>query len=342
MKNFIWNDVRELGSDAGSKSRSDCVYVITRAGIARQLNVFHGSGLLSRISEAISLLIHVPFASGRKSTHIIQYPIYRFQFIALKIFKKILGWKVFYVIHDLDSYRGLRSRDRERLELSICDAYICNNSLIQDRIREIIGHRPAGVFGFWTYPDRKAPAPQIDDSLQAAEKSLPVIFCAGNLDPRKASYIYSLPNWDGIRLRLFGPNFRPEIAPAHVQEAYEGTFDPDRPPKLVGACFGLVWDGGDDSHASSLYREYLKINVSHRNSLYLSQGIPLVSWENSSTADFITRNKCGLVIRDLNQINKDLLLAAHESMHKQAHAVGLDLREGKTFLEVLSTTLAKI
>ena len=60
--------------------------------------------------------------------------------------------------------------------------------------------------------------------------------------------------------------------------------------------------------------EYLKINASHKASLYLASQKPLIVWNQSALANFVEDNKLGITIDSLEDIEKELLELSEQQM----------------------------
>ena len=55
-----------------------------------------------------------------------------------------------------------------------------------------------------------------------------------------------------------------------------GSFLPDELPSALEGSFGLVWDGDSSKTCSGVFGEYLRYNNSHKASLYLASGFPII------------------------------------------------------------------
>ncbi|MCH5242936.1 MAG: hypothetical protein J1F67_11075 [Muribaculaceae bacterium] len=83
---------------------------------------------------------------------------------------------------------------------------------------------------------------------------------------------------------------------------YSGKFNPNEISNLLGA-WGLVWDGPDIENCTSNIGNYLRYNSSHKASLYLAAGKPIIVWEESGLAPFVKENKIGISIKSITDIN---------------------------------------
>ena len=105
-------------------------------------------------------------------------------------------------------------------------------------------------------------------------KEQPIIV-AGNLAQEKAGYLYKLPAEPSYN--LYGVGF--DESRSLLNETYFGSFLPDELPSVLEGGFGLVWDGDSAETCSGVFgRVPPFITISHKASLYLASGFPLVVW----------------------------------------------------------------
>lgn len=167
-------------------------------------------------------------------------------------------------------------------------------------------------------------------------KDQPIIV-AGNLAQEKAGYLYSLPEEPAYN--LYGVGF--DESRALANETYFGSFLPDELPAALEGGFGLVWDGDSAETCSGVFGEYLRYNNSHKASLYLAAGFPVVVWEESALAHFVIDKQCGLVVSSLSDLKENLDTLSEEQykeMLENAKQIGSKLRQG----QYLRTALSKL
>ena len=168
-------------------------------------------------------------------------------------------------------------------------------------------------------------------------KDQPMIV-AGNLAQEKAGYLYALPAEPAYN--LYGVGF--DESRALENETYFGSFLPDELPAALEGGFGLVWDGDSAETCSGVFGEYLRYNNSHKASLYLASGFPLVVWKQSALSHFVLEKKCGVAVEslhDLSQVIEELTLDNYQTLLENTKRVGKEIREGyylRTALKQLS------
>lgn len=167
----------------------------------------------------------------------------------------------------------------------------------------------------------------------------PIIF-AGDLSKSKAGFLYSLPG--EFKMNIYGPNYSGESG---SNKKLMGSFPPDDLPYNLEGSFGLVWDGKTADSCSGGFGEYLKYNNPFKASMYLSCGIPIITWKESALADFVKENSCGIIVDSIfdaykiidNMNNEEYLI-----MKKNAEDVGTKMRKGYFLEKAITEALNKI
>ena len=102
--------------------------------------------------------------------------------------------------------------------------------------------------------------------------------------------------------------------------------------------FGLVWDGDSSKTCSGVFGEYLRYNNSHKASLYLASGFPIIVWGQSALANFVLEKECGISVEsllDLEEVLEHLSQEKYQDLVKNAKSVGQKIREGSYLLSAL-------
>lgn len=152
------------------------------------------------------------------------------------------------------------------------------------------------------------------------------VIIAGNLESRKAGYVYELPNT--VKFELYGVNY---TGTQNEMITFHGSYPSDELPNVMEGGFGLVWDGTSPKTCEGIYGGYLKINNPHKTSLYLASGIPVLIWKEAALSDFVLKNHCGLVIESLNEIPgrlRGLSLEDYNCLQSNAKKIGEQLQKG--------------
>ncbi len=236
------------------------------------------------------------------------------------------------IVHDLDSFRFLDQPDEHADELEQLNRCHC-----------IIAHTPAMkefLAGRGIDKDKIKLLylfPYLTDdavhSLASTEK--PVVIFAGNL--AKSPFVNHLTDIAGTNLsfNLYGKGLDNFAQNEYVQ--YKGVFGPDHPGSIEGN-WGLVWDGDRLETCNGVYGNYLRYNASHKISLYLSLGIPVILWKESSLRGFVEEHKIGITVDSLHDLAKTLEDMPQEKLKEiQEHTrqYARQIRNGERLRELL-------
>ena len=265
---------------------------------------------------------------------LIQFPMLHHSFFTTSLVKKARkrGVKIYFIIHDLDALRfmngqavPLKHRIRMKIQesglLGAADGIIAHNpvmkSVLVDKGIDADKIVSLGIF------DYLIPNFQENNGLT---KDQPIIV-AGNLAQEKACYLYTLPKAPDYN--LYGVGF--DESRALENETYFGSFLPDELPAALEGGFGLVWDGDSAETCSGVFGEYLRYNNSHKASLYLASGFPLVVWEESALSTFVLDNHCGIAVGSLSELAekiKSLSDEEYQQLVSCSQKIGKNIRAG--------------
>jgi hypothetical protein len=170
------------------------------------------------------------------------------------------------------------------------------------------------------------------------------IVFAGNLD--KSGFLKELLNDNSnknIKFLLYGilGNLNIDDIP-HI--IYNGMFSPNATNNIHGG-WGLVWDGHDIYSCTGNYGNYLRYNSSHKLSLYLACGMPIIVWEHSSLADWVKKEDIGIIIADLRHLSNIIdSITNDEYLQKvrNARSVGEQIRNGSYLTTALKEIITKL
>lgn len=175
------------------------------------------------------------------------------------------------------------------------------------------------------------------------------IAIAGNLAKGKCGYIYKMYKDtqneynSGLITNLYGISF--EVENRSLGMDYHGSFKPEELPSHLHGKFGLVWDGPEASSCTGNTGEYLKYNNPHKTSLYLASKMPVIVWNQAAIADFVLRNRVGITVNNLYELEKVISSVSeeeYEEMCKNVEKISQKLRDGYFFNEAMKNALEKI
>lgn len=165
----------------------------------------------------------------------------------------------------------------------------------------------------------------VDDIDYSSDKYDENIGFAGNL--HKSAFVKLLGKIN-VPFKLYG---KKDFELKATNISYGGVMDPMELPKELCHCkWGLVWDGDQIDTCND---RYLKFNNSHKTSLYLASGIPVIVWKNAGLAYFVKQYKCGICLSSLEELNTlQMGKEKYEEIRHNAQQVAKKIRSGY-FLE---------
>ena len=299
-----------IGEDyhAGSKAMKDCEKILQGKGY-QLLDIKHRDGKLGIIGKMKNEAQFLKFFSLKKDDIFVikhqQYMGSRYM-SWVKMAKKMKGFKLIYIIHDLESLRKMFQDWAEIFEkidggmIRTADSMIVHNPKMMEYLANERGVSKDKMVNLEVF-DYLTKEPLTPLKEHQAE-----IVVAGNLKPEKSGYIYSLIRKNPqLRLNLYGVGFADPDG-KECNTSYKGAFPADILPGKLEGKYGLVWDGADTESCTGTTGEYLKYNNPHKVSLYIASGLPVIIWRKAALADFILKNKIGIAVDSLQNL-KDVI-----------------------------------
>ena len=339
MKYFLKEEfLKDSGArNAGNKARNDVEEIVKREGyqpLLLTVDDWYQMGTLKAQQHKAKALAQAFSQLKSGDQLLIQFPMLHHSFFTTRLVRKIQrrGVKVYFIIHDLEALRyanldtvPLKHKIRVHLQesslLKIADGVIAHNPIMKSvLVDKGIAEDKIVSLGIFDYliPDFQEKTTQTKDQ--------PIIV-AGNLAQEKAGYLYVLP--ETPIYNLYGVGF--DKSRALENEAYFGSFLPDELPAALEGGFGLVWDGDSAETCSGVFGEYLRYNNSHKASLYLASGFPLVVWKQSALSHFVLEKNCGIAVESLHDLKntiENLSDADYQELVANAKRIGKKIRDG--------------
>ena len=339
MKYYLKEEfLKDSGArNAGNKARNDVEEIVKQEGFSPLLLTVEDWYKMSTIKAQQHKAQALSQAFSRLKSGdqlLIQFPMLHHSFFTTYLVKRLQarGVKVYFIIHDLEVLRyanldtvPLKHKIRVHLQesslLKVADGVIAHNPIMKSVLVEkgLPEHKLVSLEIF----DYLIPNYQEKDGLS---KDQPIIV-AGNLAQEKAGYLYQLPARPAYN--LYGVGF--DESRALENEAYFGSFLPDELPAALEGGFGLVWDGDSAETCSGVFGEYLRYNNSHKASLYLASGFPLVVWKQSALSHFVLEKNCGIAVESLHDLKttiENLSDADYQELVTNAKRIGKKIRDG--------------
>ena len=339
MKYFLKEEfLKDSGArNAGNKARNDVEEIVKREGyqpLLLTVEDWYQMGTVKAQRHKAKALSKA-FAQLKFGDQLlIQFPMLHHSFFTTRLVRKIQrrGVQVYFIIHDLEALRyanldtvPLKHKIRVHLQesslLKVADGVIAHNPIMKSVLvdKGIVADKIVSLSIF----DYLIPNFQEKIGLS---KNQPIIV-AGNLAQEKAGYLYALPEEPAYN--LYGVGF--DENRALLNETYFGSFLPDELPSVLEGGFGLVWDGDSADTCSGVFGEYLRFNNSHKASLYLAAGFPLVVWKQSALSHFVLENGCGIAVEslhDLSQAIEQLDDKDYQDLVEKTKYIGKKIRDG--------------
>ena len=339
MKYFLKEEfLKDSGArNAGNKARNDVEEIVKREGyqpLLLTVEDWYQMGTVKAQQHKAKALAQAFSQLKSGDQLLIQFPMLHHSFFTTRLVRKIQrrGVQVYFIIHDLEALRyanldtvPLKHKIRVHLQesslLKVADGVIAHNPIMKSVLVEkgLPEHKLVSLEIF----DYLIPNYQEKDGLS---KDQPIIV-AGNLAQEKAGYLYQLPARPAYN--LYGVGF--DESRALENEAYFGSFLPDELPAALEGGFGLVWDGDSAETCSGVFGEYLRYNNSHKASLYLAFGFPLVVWKQSALSHFVLEKNCGVAVESLHDLKntiENLSDADYQELVANAKNIGKKIRDG--------------
>lgn len=346
MKYYLKEEfLKDSGArNAGNKARNDVEEIVVREGYSPLLLMvddWYQMGTIraqrhkaKALSKAISKL-------KEGDQLLIQFPMLHHSFFTTHLVKRMQrkGVKVHFIIHDLEVLRyanldtvPLKHKIRVHLQesslLKQADGLIAHNPVMKSvLVDKGISEKKIVSLGIFDYL-----IPNYQDKEDLSKEG--AIIVAGNLAQEKAGYLYELPARPAYN--FYGVGF--DEARKLSNETYFGSFLPDELPLALEGSFGLVWDGDSSKTCSGVFGEYLRYNNSHKASLYLASGFPIIVWGQSALANFVLEKECGISVESLlglEEVLEHLSQEEYQDLVKNAKSVGQKIREGSYLLSAL-------
>lgn len=317
MKKIVIDDSFAEGKYAGTKARGDINQILNEWD---KLYLYEAEKplLLKRLS-VFKQSKNLFFECDNNTVTLTQYPLYLSGHCMWDM--PILNKKAknIVLIHDLNSARYQSNNKREINYLNRFDLIISHNSYMSEYLKNAGIQKPVIELEIFDYLCTGYFEKIDHDKYQ---KDKPVII-AGNLDRCKSGYVYRLP--ESAEFYLYGLNYICEKKQKGV--SYKGAYQPDELVSVMEGSFGLVWDGDSVGGCDP----YLSINNSHKTSLYLAAGLPVIIWKKDALAEFVKNNHCGILVDNLEEISSRICClgeAEYQKMKKNVRNISEKIVQG--------------
>lgn len=323
--------------NAGNKARNDVEVIFNRLGYAPlkvRVDDWYKMNVLNAQIHKYRALLRAFKRLKKNDDIVIQFPLLHHSLFINSLLKSLKnrGVNTYLLIHDLETLRFVNDktlpfRMKLRMKLTEGDTFYSVTGLISHNpimksvlVDKGIAEDKIVSLGIFDYL-----IPNFQEK-SGLTKDQPIIV-AGNLAQEKAGYLYTLP--EAPAYNLYGVGF--DESRALANETYFGSFLPDELPAALEGGFGLVWDGDSVETCSGFFGEYLRYNNSHKASLYLASGFPLVVWKQSALSHFVLEKGCGIAVESLHDLKEAIDKLSdddYQDLVNNAKRVGQEIRDG--------------
>lgn len=322
-----YSKVSALGKarDDVNRTLSDCGYDVEVIR-CKQYPVPFLSNLMGLLKNLAMILRH-PLGTE----YVVQYPVSsKVIFPWVLRLQRLLGNKVTILIHDIQTVRYGRDLTPDLRVFRLASRLITHTEAMSSWIHEQGITTPTVATQLFDY--------YTDDNFRPKEDLLrrkhEIVF-AGYL--KKSSFFAPLSAFDfkDLTFNLYGKIDEGFHVSGNV--CYKGVFQSNHTSTVEGG-WGLVWDGTSIDTCEGDLGQYLRLIASHKLSLYLVLGIPVIVWKESAEADFVVREGLGIAVASLKELPERIAAISDEAysqMLDRCREQGEILRRGGMLKRVL-------
>lgn len=316
----------------GFKAKSDIEEIMRQNG-------FYNLGLPQKINNnkiyifIYNLLSYIIAAFSIKKNDIIvlQYPLKKY-FYLLSLIAKIKNANTIVLIHDLGCFRRKKlNLEKERKRLSKTHHLIVLSDKMKEFVLQNEYKQTVSVLHLWDYINNTTAQERI-----CYQTGRPQVLVVGKFSNNLSSYIYELiNNSNDLDFEVYGQGLDINLINNQNQLIYNGLQESSLIIQNTKAHYGLLWYGSKLNDMTAPYGEYLKINTSHKTSLYILAHLPLIVWSKSSIAKFIKENKIGVCVDslvDLEEVLNNISEKDYVEMCENTKQIANKIKQGHYFL----------
>lgn len=260
----------------------------------------------------------------RNDTVIVHWPIsFNDRYIQFMIDEiKMFGAKLVYLVDDMSAWRVSGQLDeagaRENLDWFESTTYGLENRYLKQGDGIILHSRPM-------YERLKRQFEVTGDTLtenvafygpsgyrtvyfQDRRKNGQGVDYAGNLD--KAPFLKELPS--DFKLNVYGGQPQDEELKNHENIRLHPHVDPEAIAQMLKGSFGLIYDSESYPEVTGILGEYEQYNTPAKFPMYLAANEPVILWSKAPMAQFVEKNRIGLIIDDLSQLPEKVAAVTDE------------------------------
>lgn len=309
--------------NAGFKAPSDVEKILEKSGYTPICVVepFKNKRFISKLIAMFQYLF-IFFKIDKKDVIFLQYPNYlhKVDLLYTILFKKQARLQI--LIHDLDSLRVPDYTESVEL-LQKADVVIAHTPKMKEILQEKFGlQNDIKILNLFDY--------LLECDYKTTSTLKESLIYAGNLTGNEFL--------KKIKTKTYVYGKKQDWLNQNNNLQYQGEFDPNNLPDLKGD-WGLLWYGESINHFDdTLCYRYFTFNASHKISLYLAAGKPILTWSKTAMGEFINKEKLGITVDSLSDIEEALLALTDSDKETILHNVkvyGEKIRKGEMLTSIL-------
>lgn len=240
-------------------------------------------GMLTAVKANDTVILQLPtYAGDDVESHI----------LALLLQNKV---RVVALLHDVDYLRFPQSHPQKPAidYLNQFAAVMVSTAIERQRLVADGIQAPITVIGPWGYQ-------QTTDYVRPNYTRM--VHYAGNLTALRSGFLAHVPA--EMDLQAYGSNDgQPDLDFVVASNVHlHGVYSQFQLGTAISNGFGLVWDG----NLAGQFSEYGLVNMPHKLSLYLAQGIPVLAKSGTASGTFVKKNHLGFVGDSLADLEAQL------------------------------------
>ena len=333
MKKVLITSIDKDKGSGGNKAKDDIKYFLNK-----KLNFKNFDMAIDGASKAykyyfVNTKLRSFIKEEKPDVLFFQYPNITFYVMnkMVSIYRKYVpNGKIYFIIHDIMGWQFAHREEILNLELDLfnrTDGLVVHNESMEKFLREKGINVQMSQLGVFDYRNEKPFAKTINDKT---------ICFPGNLG--KSKFLQKMKT--KLTVNLYGPN---QASKYPEKLHYCGNFPSDKIPGILKESFGLIWDGESINTCSGSLGEYLRINDPHKASLYISTGIPVVTWNNAALAHLIEKYGIGITVRSLSELDSKIVNITdkeYQSMKEKTENLGEKVKAGYFIVNAFSNLLS--
>lgn len=263
---------------------------------------YRSSGGLIAFFKRLVYLVQAMLRVKRGERVIFLFPVYARMNQWLIFLLRLRGAKLVCYIGDID---GIKDDDEVLLKKEIrffrqFHFFIVHNAAMKKWLEQQIGGRVICTIDFFDF--LVSPVTQL-------RKPEPEVVFAGNLSLRR--FYLQLGKVNGVQFHVMGTEQDQEKIKVPGVKWYPLVFPRELPGKLPGS-FGLLWDGDAVEQLSGPLGDYFRYITSHKLSLYILAGLPVIIAEDAATAPLVKQYGIGITVPGLTDLAAKLATVTPE------------------------------